>query len=226
MKNFNRRFHCSLAIAILSVCALESARSQTYVELGDAGASLGSAQSTGAISGAGLTGISGTILGGSDGDFFYITINNPAAFSATTVGGSTLDTLLYLFTLSGNPILLNDDAPGGSGVQSTLPAGMFSSLAAGTYILGISLSGAEPINSGNQTLFADALFSTDVRGPRAGALGPVTGVLPATFAETGPYIISLTGAQTSAVPEPTTLTLVAGFGVGTLLLLRRRIRRS
>lgn len=226
MKKLAHYLRSSLPVAILSLLMAGAVSAQTYAEVGDAGSNLGSAQRTGVASGSPLTGISGTILNGADGDFYYITINNPAAFSASTVGGSILDTMLYLFTLSGNPIFLNDDAPNGMSVQSNLPAGTFSSLAAGTYILGISLSGAEPVNSANQALFADPVFSTEIRGPRSGALGPVTGVTNATFAETGPYTIALTGAQTSAVPEPSSLALVAGSGIGALLLLRRRIRRS
>ena len=219
------RFTTSILPLALSIFAAGALHAQTYNETGDAGANLSGAQGTGATSGQALTTISGSILNGFDGDFFYITVSNPAAFSITTVGGSTLDTMLFLFTLAGNPVFLNDDAPGGASLQSNLPAGTFSSLAAGTYIVGISLSGAEPINSGNQPLFADGVFSTDIRGPRPGALGPVTGVTGATFSETGAYSITLTGAQT-AIPEPSSLVLLAGSGIGTLLLLRRRIRRS
>lgn len=226
MKKLSHCLRYSLPVAILSILMAGAVSAQTYVEVGDAGANLGSAQRTGATSGLGLTGISGTILNGLDGDFYYITINNPAAFSASTVGGSVLDTMLYLFTLAGNPVFLNDDAPNGMSIQSNLPAGTFSSLAVGTYILGISLSGAEPVNSANQALFTDPVFSTEIRGPRSGALGPVTGVTNATFAESGAYTITLTGAQTSAVPEPTSLALVAGSGIGALVLLRRRFRRS
>jgi hypothetical protein len=100
------------------------------------------------------------------------------------------------------------------------------SLAAGTYIIGISLSGAEPINAGNQQLFADGVFSTDLRGPRAGALGPVTGVSQGAFIGSGAYTIQLSGATMSAVPEPSSVVLLACAGIGGLVVLRRRVRRS
>jgi hypothetical protein len=206
----------------LSLLAAATMNAQNYAEVGDAGASVPGAQSTG--SGA-LSTITGTILNAFDGDFFYITITNTTTFSATTVGnGNTLDTMLYLFTINGNPILLNDDAPSGSTTGSTLPAGSFT-LSIGTYIIGISLSGAEPINSANQQLFADGVFSTDLRGPRNGALGPVTGVSQGAFPGAGTYTIALTGAS-RAVPEPSSVALLAISGIGGLIVLRRRVRGS
>ena len=207
----------------LSLLAAATMNAQNYAEVGDAGASVPGAQSTGA-SGA-LTSITGSILSLNDGDFFYITITNPMAFSASTVGnGNTLDTMLYLFTMNGNPIILNDDAPGGGSIGSSLPAGSFT-LSIGTYIIGISLSGAEPLNAANQQLFADGVFSTDIRGPRNGALGPVTGVSGGAFPGAGAYTITLTGAS-RAVPEPSSVALLAISGVGGLIVLRRRVRRS
>ncbi len=221
------RFTRSLPTFALSVLAAGALQAQTYNETGDAGTSVGTAQSTGNVSGNPLTAIAGTILSLMDGDFFYITITNPATFSATTVGGGSLDTMLYLFTANGSPVYLNDDDPGGASVGSTLPAmNGFGPMAMGTYIIGISLSGAEPINAGNQNLFDDAVFSTDIRGPRPGALGPVTGIRSGTFAGMGAYTIFLTGAATSAIPEPGTVALLAFSGLGVFLAARRRLRRS
>ncbi len=216
------RFTCALPLLVLSLLGAATMQAQTYNENGDAGASVGGAQATGAGP---LNFITGNILNAFDGDFFYITITNPMTFSATTVGnGNFLDTMLYLFTINGNPIILNDDAPGGASTQSTLPAGSFT-LSMGTYIIGISLSGAEPINSANQQLFADGVFSTDIRGPRPGALGPVTGVSSGAFAGSGAYTIQFTGVA-AAIPEPSTVALLACSGLGGLILLRRRNRRS
>jgi hypothetical protein len=220
------RFTRSLPVLAVSLLAAGTLHAQTYAEIGDAGSSVGGAQATG--NGGALNFITGTILSGSDGDFFYITLANPGIFSATTVGnGNTLDTLLYLFTAAGTPIYLNDDAAGGTTVGSTLPAGssFTMNLAAGRYIIGISLSGAEPLNAGNQQLFADGVFSTDIRGPRMGALGPVTGVSQGAFPGSGAYTIQLTSAA-SAVPEPGTVALLAMSGIGGLIMLRRRVRRS
>ncbi len=219
------RFTRTLLILACSLLAAGALQAQ-YVEVGDSGTTLATAQGTGATSGQALTSISGIILNGMDGDFFYINITDPANFMATTVGGSALDTMIYLFTMNGSPVYLNDDAPNGLSIQSTLPAGASPvPLAIGTYIIGISLSGAEPLNAGNQALFADAVFSTDIRGPRLGANGPVTSVSNAFFSETGGYTINLIGAAT-AIPEPTTLALLAGAGVFGLVAWRRRASNS
>src|SRR3954470_18486376 len=94
-----------VALSLLMSGALHA----QYSEQGDAGTSLGTAQSTGAVANQPLPSIAGNLSSAADlGDFYYLTITNPAAFSASTVGGSTMDTMLYLFTLSGNPVFLND----------------------------------------------------------------------------------------------------------------------
>ena len=144
-------------LAILGTFALTSAslQSQTYTESGDAGQTLGTAQASGLTVGASTVSIFGTISSAMDADLFQITLSAPMLFSATTVGGSTLDTALFLFNSSGMAIYTNDDASGSS-FQSTLPANssFTMSLAPGTYFIGISLSGNEPVNSNGQLLFA------------------------------------------------------------------------
>jgi hypothetical protein len=199
------------------------------VEVGDAGSSVPGAQGTGAVAHQPLLTIAGGIMPAGDADFFVINITNPALFSATTIGGSLLDTMLYLFDMNGNPVYLNDDATGGASLQSMLPTGnLWGPQLAGTYILGISLSSVDPVSISNQLLFASALFSTDVRGPAPGAIGPVAGVLDSSsFPEFGAYLITLTGAETAlAIPEPTTTALLATCAVGALIALRRRVHRK
>jgi hypothetical protein len=223
------RFYRSLPAVALSLLAAASLQAQNYNEIGDAGSSFGTGQATGGTSGQTLTSISGLLGNLSDGDFYFITIGSPVTFSATTVNGSTsVDTMLYLFDMFGNAVFLNDDAASGTSLQSTLPAGsMFGPLAPGTYILGISLTGVDPINLFNQRMFANGNFSTDVRGPAIGAPGPVGGVSNSGLAtQAGTYLITLTGAQTSAVPEPGVVALFGLGAVGTLVLLRRRRPRA
>ncbi len=226
MKHQIFRRHC-LPLVISAAClTFTGALHAQYVEVGDAGSSAATAQGTGSVAGQLLTSIAGNISATADADFYWITISSPSLFSASTVGGSFVDTQLYLFTVNGAPVYLNDDANGTS-TQSRLPPGsIFGPQTAGTYILGISVSGVDPVNSTNQTLFAPAIFSTDVRGPASNTFGTVAGVIDnSSFADFGAYNISLTGAATAvAVPEPSTSALlVAGaFFVGAAALRRRR----
>lgn len=213
-------FACAMGAA---VAALPS-HAATYTELADAGQTLASAQVT-TGSGA-LTNVYGSLLSSTDADLFLINITNPAAFSASTVNAISglLDTQLFLLTAAGAPVFVNDDDAGGLSFLSTLPAGSASTLTAGVYILGISLSGYDPVNSANQLLFANGL-PTSVRGAAFG-LQPATlgGFTNNAFStDIGSYDIQLTGAVAAAVPEPTTGVLfLLGAGVTALAVSRRR----
>src|SRR3712207_1203239 len=188
-----------VALAGTFALATASLDAQTYTEIGDAGQTLGSAQTTGATGGQTLNTIFGTIANPGDADLFMITLTAPVNFSATTTFGglTTLDTALFLFNSAGQAIYTNDDASGTS-LQSTLPSGtsFTMSLAAGTYFIGISLSGNEPINLSNQLLFA-----AFIGGNSSSVRGPAQGVSPNThfnfngataFSEMGAYRIDFT----------------------------------
>lgn len=228
----------ALGAALLTLSAgLPAVRAVIFSESFDAGQTPGSAQRTTtgtAAPGQALTDIFGSIASRTDADLFLITIINPTTFSATTVNPITnaqLDTQLFLFALDGRPIYTNDDTPNGTSLQSTLPAGnSLRPTTAGTYLLGISISGYDPANSNNQTLFApvdENNASTDVRGPAAG-------LQPARLADflgsglagvaAGQYDIQLTGAVT-AVPEPSTWVLGV-IGAAGLALVSSRRRRA
>ncbi len=214
------------------VLAASSVSGQVYTEVGDAGQTLGTAQATGATSGSNLTTILGNLSGINDADLFRFTITAPTTFSASTVNTVTmtsgLDTALFLFNALGAPIYTNDDANGMS-LQSTLPGGtsFTMTLSAGTYYLGISLSGNEPVNLSNQLLFAGypGGDTTAVRGPASG-LNPSTLSnfnSNASFAENGAYQINLTSSATAAaVPEPSAIALGAVAASALLLLGKRR----
>jgi hypothetical protein len=204
------------------------AHAAIYNEIGDAGQTQATAQNTTGGSGL-LTNIRGSLLSSHDADLFVIYISNPGAFSASTVNatGGFLDTQLFLLTLAGAPIMLNDDAAGGFSLLSTLPAGSASGLAAGFYILGISMSGYDPTNAVNQLLFASGL-STDLRGPASGLQpGVLGGFFDSTFFnDHGNYDIVLTGAR-AAIPEPGTGALVLlGIAICAFATSRRRRTQS
>jgi hypothetical protein len=192
-----------------------------YSETGDAGQTQLTAQIASG-GGTALTSIGGSYASQLDVDLFVINITNPSAFSATTLGSSLLDTQLFLFTMSGAPVYMNDDDASVSGdinafLLSTLPSGHAKGpQTAGLYLLGISLSGNDPVNLDNQLLFADGI-STDVRGPASGLLN--TELFDFTngtkFDEQGAYTITLSGVdEPAAVPEPATGALVVlAFGL-------------
>lgn len=231
----------SLAIALagtaatvtLTLLALpaSSLRAQTYAESGDAGQTPGAAQGTAptpAAAGTPLTSITGTLSSSLDADLFFIAITNPAAFSVSTVGNTLIDTQVFLFTIDGAPLFTNNDEASGLSFQSTLPAGFASSLSAGSYLLGISANAYDPIDGNSRQLFADPPNgdTTTVRGPAFATNNNLAGFIDGgVFAgDAGPYGLTLTGAAT-AVPEPSTVALLAAAGAAGAVSVRRR-RRS
>lgn len=215
-------FRRTLAIAA-SAFLLAAGPSMAAVihEFGDAGQSVDTAQVT-AGNTLSITDIFGALPSGNDADLYIINVVDAAAFSATTVGGTSLDTQLFLFSATGAPIFANDDDPGGLSLGSSLPG----LLANGLYILGISLSGYDPVNEVNQLLFETSALTTDLRGPAAG-------LQPATLAgfdgfpldDAGRYRIQLTGAA-AAVPEPSSVLLAGMAGLLCLATTKRRRRQS
>jgi hypothetical protein len=98
---------------------------------GDAGDLPESSQSTG---NAAIPVIRGQ-LDADDVDMYAITIDDPAAFSATTVGGATFDTQLWLFDANGKGVVANDDS---GGLQSRIDNTAGCITAPGVYYLAIS----------------------------------------------------------------------------------------
>jgi hypothetical protein len=231
--NNPRRFLLLCAAIFLAVAP---ARAVIYTETGDAGQLRPTAQPTApnqASANQPLTAILGGTASATDIDLFIINISDPLNFSATTVNATTgfLDTALFLFDSNGRPIYANDDDPSGTTVNSTLPSGnIFGPQVAGLYYLGISFSGAQPVNSSNITLFTTSGNPTDVRGPNASATGPLTNWDTSGIVATGTtfpasYRIDLTGATTAAVPEPTTFAFALIGGVGLVGLRQRRSKK-
>ena len=229
----------AVLVAVSSIAALSTSRAQMYAEVGDAGDTLATSQSTVSSAtpyGSPITTIAGTIGTGTDADLYAINITSPSTFSATTSNSLTstsfdntlpLDTALFLFNAAGVEIATNDDTSG-TNVMSTLAAGnpLYASLAPGLYYLGISISGNEPVNSANQLLFAKSDDSADVRGAEgANNLNPLT---LSTFDldnyddEIGSYGITLSGV--AAVPEPSTWVLTL-LGLLVCLQLSSRQRK-
>lgn len=227
MEPSKRKLAASLFAAAASAVLTTPLHAVTYTEpVSDAGQTLATAQSTGSNNTTALTSISGTLSNANDADLYYITITNAGTFSATVTGN--LDSALFLFSLNGTPIATNDDGSNTS-LNASLAAGnsLYSNLAAGQYLLAISGSGNEAINSASQLLFAGypAGDTTATRGQASGLNPTILSNFDSQAYDTtnfGPYGINLTSVNT-AVPEPSTwAALATGAAAGGFLLLRRR----
>jgi hypothetical protein len=209
-------------IFVFAVAAIAAgASAQLWNEQGDAGDLPGTAQLTMGIGP--LNFISGN-LGANDADMFGITVTDWSIFSATTTGGVSIDTQLFLFTSGGMGIAFNDDSVGTS---STLPAGnaLYSGRTNGEQVfLALSQFDKDPFSVGG-AIFLDTPFTT-VHGPDGpGGGSPITG-WDSFGGNGGVYRITLTGAEffsTNPVPEPFTM----GLGIaGVAVFARRRFKKS
>jgi hypothetical protein len=160
----------------------------TCGEAGDAGETLATAQVT---SGYGtLARIEGTLSWG-DTDMYAINICDRASFSATTVGGSSVDTRLWLFDSLGRGITANDDEPSGNTAQSTI-TGVWVP-ANGLYYLAVTAYDRYPLDPAGNRIWLESTGETSERVPDGpGAPYPLTswtGAYPG-----GGYRMMLTGA--------------------------------
>ena len=166
---------------------------------GDAGDLPETAQSTGSDP---ITKIRGTIGGANDVDVYAIYISDPDAFSATTIGGTTLDTALWLFDEDGKGVVHNDDNPdANTGFQSRIDNRTNCITQPGRYYLAVSLSGRRAAGCGDGLIWA----TTPARGVRCPD-GPESASRVAgwsgTSSSTGTYIIFLTGVSGATAGDP------------------------
>lgn len=190
--------------AVLSALLTGGASAVPFAEVGDAGQLVGTAQS---VSG-GASSISGTISSSTDADLYRF--GHPGgAFGATTVAqpGSLSDSQLFLFDTAGNGIVANDDSVG---VRAALS---LASLAAGTYLLGISSFNVDPSDGAN-IIFPNTFTGQQVPFAGRGPLASWTGT-----GGTGTYSIEL---RQATVPLPGTLALI-GIATAAGLFFRRRL---
>jgi hypothetical protein len=166
---------------------------------GDAGDLPETAQSTGSDP---ITKIRGTIGGANDVDVYAIYISDPDAFSATTIGGTTLDTALWLFDEDGKGVVHNEDDPDATtGFQSRIDNRTNCITQPGRYYLAVSLSGRRAAGCSEGLIWA----TTPARGVRCPD-GPESASRVAgwsgTSSSTGRYIIFLTGVSGATAGDP------------------------
>jgi hypothetical protein len=166
---------------------------------GDAGDLPETAQSTGSDP---ITKIRGTIGGANDVDVYAIYISDPSAFSATTIGGTTLDTALWLFDENGKGVVHNDDNPDATtGTQSRIDNRTNCITQPGRYYLAVSISVRRAAGCGEGLIWA----TTPTRGVRcpdgAESASRVAG-WSGSSSSTGRYIIFLTGVSGASAGDP------------------------
>lgn len=180
------RFSVVLATA---AALLMAPHANAASESGDAGDLPAGAQDLSAES---VVEIEGTFAAPDDVDMYKLCLPAGGGFSASTVGGSTVDTQLFLFDSAGLGVYGNDDD--GSSRQSTLPAGHpLTPQAAGEYYLAVGPFNLDPSSAGGLIFptLAPVLAPT---GP--GASQPVS-EWSGRLSGAGSYRVTLTGAGCS-----------------------------
>ena len=124
-----------------------------------------------------------------------IQICDEAAFTASVVGGTTVDTQMFLFNADGTGVAMNDDVVGGTVLQSALSSTFVS--ANGTYYLAIVQWDRDPVSDlcADTAMWIDTPFRSERAPDGPGAAGTLVGWsgVPTT-PSTGAYVITLTGA--------------------------------
>ena len=199
-----------LGIAVVLTCG-GLASGQIWNEIGDA-PDLPPGQIT--VGAGSLDLITGVIASEQDVDMYCIRIVDVPIFSASTIGGASFDTQMWLFDANGIGVSFRDDDPGS--LQSTL-TGQFV-VGPGIYFLAISSYSNDALNPGGLEIWLDSPFTVERAPDGAGAPGPVVAWNGSGFSS-GPYGIRLTGAAFHEVPAPASLALI---GLGGLVAIRRR----
>lgn len=182
-------------LCIVSLAAFASAANAgVWTEIPDAGDLLPGQITVGSGS---LDQIDGAIDVTEFTDLYCIYINNPANFSATTVGGTTLDTQLFLFNSNGIGVSFNDDTSS-SVFQSTI-TNQFVAVP-GIYFLAVSTYDTDPTSAGGD-IWLDGPFAVERAPDGTGAGAPLTSWINDPSSGFGDYSIFLTGA-TYHIPAP------------------------
>ncbi|MFG6100341.1 filamentous hemagglutinin N-terminal domain-containing protein [Leptothoe sp. ISB3NOV94-8A] len=175
-------------------------------EVADAGPLLDTAQVANDAGSSVPSTITGELAENNDVDLYRLLLPAGSSFSASTVGGTDVDTIVFLFDENGLGIIGNDD---GVGLQSTLPAQEVT--ASGEFYLGLSSFNNRPISAGG-----DIFSLNDFRPTGPGSVLPLAGYTD-NGQESGAYTIFLDVLSSDPndvgglqVPAGETLTLLGG----------------
>ncbi len=167
-----------------------------WVEVGEAGDTLGTAQVVAGPGNALVPFISGSSAATGDADLYKINICNEAAFLATTANAQTTsDTQLFLFNSTGFGIAMDDDDVG---VSNTLQSRITSQFvtANGDYYLGIAFYNTDPQDAAAALIWNNQNNGAAF-GPEWAPNGPGAANALASWnggaSGTGTYRISLSG---------------------------------
>jgi hypothetical protein len=170
-------------------------------EVGDAGDLPATAQD---LTGAPVESIAGTLVEGTDIDMYRLCLDGGGSFSASAVGGTAVDTQLFLFDASGRGVYANDDQQEGVVIQSLLPAGHpLTPSAQGEYLLAVGAYNIDPQSAGGAIFPALA----DVTGPTGPGGGePLIG-WGGRHEVPGAYTLTITGARCAPGDDTTPPTI-------------------
>ena len=156
-----------------------------------------------------LTSITGT-MDPAVPQMWQINICDPLTFSATTVGGATWDTTLFVFDATGRGVVMNDDAVG---LQSTIDSTIVAALPPGQYFLALARYNRKP-SAGSpcdaqepNRIWSDSPFAGQRIPNGARAADPIQSWQGAAVATAGDFTITLTGACVPGSAGPTCDTL-------------------
>jgi hypothetical protein len=166
---------------------------------GDAGDLPETAQSTGSDP---ITKIRGTIGGANDVDVYAIYISDPDAFSATTIDGTTVDTVLWLFDEDGKGVVHNAlDPDTTTGFRSRIDNRTNCITQPGRYYLAVSVFGRRAAGCGEGLIWATGP-TRSVRCPDGAESASRVAGWSGTSSITSRYIIFLTGVSGATAGDP------------------------
>lgn len=169
---------------------------RVLLEQGDAGDLPETSQST---PGGALAQVDG-VLDANDVDMYALYLANPASFVATTVGGASFDTQLWLFDANGKGVAFNDDS---SGTLSRIDnsSGCLTGRPAGVYYLAISRYNRDAQGCSGGFIWNNSSSGT-VRCPDGPEATSRVNSWSGSTSAGGVYTVFLTGAQGATRGDP------------------------